>query len=79
MDEKLEKKLQKDIKQTAKSLGIPAGSAEIFATETIKSLKKSLKHKSVITQADFDRLLVKTLKKYHADLAYVYQIRDKII
>ena len=79
MDEKFIQNLQKDLKINAKALGIPAGSAEIFITETIKSLKKSLKNQPVITEADLNRLLVRTLKKYHADLAYVYQIHDKII
>lgn len=79
MDEKLEKKLIKDLKIHANALGIPAGSAEIFIDQSIKTIKKSLKDKNIITEADLTRLIVKELKKYHKDLAYVYKIHDKII
>ena len=79
MDKKLRENLEKDLKLNAKALGIPIGSIEIFITETMKSLEKSLKDKPVITEADLNRLLAKTLKKYNTDLAYVYQIRGKII
>ena len=79
MDETLKKHLLKSIKQNARALGIPAGSAEIFANEAIKSLRQSLKGKSIITEADLNRLLAKTLKKYHADLAYVYETYGKIV
>lgn len=79
MDKKLRENLEKDLKLNAKALGIPIGSIEIFIAETMKSLEKSLKDKPVITEADLNRLLAKTLKKYNTDLAYVYQIRGKII
>ena len=79
MDKKLRENLEKDLKLNAKALGIPIGSIEIFITETMKSLEKSLKDKPVITESDLNRLLAKTLKKYNTDLAYVYQIRGKII
>lgn len=79
MDEKTEKSLKKTLKLHAKGLGIPDGSAEIFITETLKTVKKSLKGKSIITSADLDRLIIKALKKYNKDFAYVYENRDTII
>lgn len=79
MDEKTEKSLQKELKLQAKALSIPDGSAEIFIKETIKAVKKSLKGKSIITAADLDRAVIKALKKYHKDFAYVYENRDTII
>lgn len=79
MDEKTEKSLKKELKLHAKALGIPEGSAEIFINETIKSVKKSLKGKSIVTTADLDRATIKSLKKYNKDFAYVYQNRDTII
>ena len=74
-----EKKLIKELKIDARALGIPSGAAEIFINETLKSVKKSLKSKNIITEHDLKRLVTKELKKYHADLAYVYENRDKII
>ena len=79
MDEKTEKSLKKELKLHAKALGIPEGSAEIFINETIKSVKKSFKGKSIVTAADLDRAIIKSLKKYNKDFAYVYQNRDTII
>jgi hypothetical protein len=74
-----EKDLKKLLKTDAKALGIPSGAAEIFIERTLKSVEKSLKSKDLITESDLTRLVVHELKKYHADLAYVYQNRGKII
>lgn len=74
-----EKDLKKLLKTDAKALGIPSGAAEIFIERTLKSVEKSLKSKDLITESDLTRLVVRELKKYHADLAYVYQNRGKII
>ncbi len=79
MDEKTEKLLRKELKLHAKGLGLPDGSAELFINETLKTVKKSLKGKSIITSADLDRIIIKALKKYNRDLAYVYENRDTII
>ena len=79
MDSNTEKELRRELKIHAKALGIPSGAADSFIAETIKSVKASLKKKTVITKADFERLVTKELKKYNADFAYVYQNRDKII
>lgn len=74
-----EKDLKKLLKTDAKALSIPSGAAEIFIERTLKSVEKSLKSKDLITESDLTRLVVRELKKYHADLAYVYQNRGKII
>ena len=74
-----EKTLRKELKIDAHALGIPAGAAESFIDATLKSVEKSLKRKTIITENDLKRLVAKELKKYHADLAYVYKNRDKII
>ena len=39
----------------------------------------SSKSKKIITEQDLNRAIVKELKKYHKDFAYVYENRDKII
>ena len=74
-----EKKLRSELKIDAHALGIPVGAAESFIDETCKSVEKSFKHKEIITENDLKRLVHRELKKYHADLAYVYKNRDKII
>ena len=79
MKEYNEAEIKKDLKIDAHALGIPAGAAEIFINRTLKDAKKTLKDKSIITEKDLERAVVKELKKYHADLAYVYQNRDTII
>lgn len=79
MDSNTEKDLRRELKIHAKALGIPSGAADSFIDETIKTVKKNLKKKTVITKADFERMVARELKKYNADFAYVYQNRDKII
>jgi len=73
------KSLQKSLKIDARAIGIPVGAAEVFITRTIDSVQKQLKSKGLITDKDLERLITKELKKYNADLAYVYKNRDKII
>ena len=72
-------RVEKDIKQTAKGLGIPSGAAEIFATKAARAAHQSLQSKSIITDHDLHLALAKELTKYNADLAYVYRNRDTII
>ncbi len=74
-----EKKLTKELKIDARAVGIPSGSAEIFIEKTLENAKKQLKNKSIITKKDLERIIAKELKKYNADLAYIYKNRDKII
>lgn len=69
----------KELKIDAHAVGIPSGAATAFINRALKDAKKSLKQKSIITDQDLKRALLKELKKYHADLAYVYEFRDKII
>lgn len=74
-----EKDLIRELKIDARAVGIPAGAADAFVAETVKNAKKSLKSNSIITKKDLIRTVSKELKKYNADLAYVYKNRDKII
>lgn len=71
--------LKKQLKVDAKAVGIPIGAADIFITKTIEDAKKTLKSKKIITQNDLERAVLRELKKYNADLAYVFNNRDKII
>ena len=79
MDEKFTKTLHHELKLHSRALGIPDGAADSFIDATISSVEKNLKSKTVITAADLRRNIVKELKKYNTDLAYIYQNRDTII
>ena len=81
MTEKIfdKKALTKQLKIHAKALDIPPGATEIFIDRTLSAVKKSLNQKKLITEQDLDRAVIKELKKYHKDFAYVYQNHDKII
>lgn len=74
-----EKKIKKILKIDAKAIDIPSGSADIFIEKTLESVRKQLKNKTIITNKDLERIIAKELKKYNADLAYIYKNRDKII
>lgn len=79
MDKSFEKALTKTIKTDARALGLPSGSTEIFIDRVLKEVKKFLKTHPHPSESELKRLVVKELKKYHADLAYVYQNRDTIV
>ncbi|MCR5832693.1 MAG: hypothetical protein K6G36_01975 [Candidatus Saccharibacteria bacterium] len=74
-----EKALKKDLLINAKALGIPSGAARTFADKIVKNVSKTLKNKKIITESDLNRAVLKELNVYNADLAYVYENRDKII
>ena len=74
-----ESTIKRELKIHAKALRIPPGSAEIFINKALKDALRSLKSKKIITDRDLNRAIVKELKKYHKDFAYVYENRDKII
>ena len=72
-------KITKSLKIDAKAIGIPSGAAEDFIQKSLKAATKKLSTKTIITEKDLQRALAKELKKYHQDLAYVYENRDTII
>ena len=78
-DEKFIKSAEHDLKIHAKALDIPSGAAEVFIKKSITAAEKSLGSRQIIVNSDFTRAVVKELKKYHPDLAYVYENYDKII
>ena len=72
-------KLRRELLLDARAIGIPSGAAEDFVDRSITAAMSTLSNKSLITDQDLKRAITKELKKYHPDLAYVYQNRDKII
>lgn len=73
------KAIIRDLKIDAKSVGIPVGAAKVFAEKAVNDALGNLSSKTIITDQDLKRALVKELKKYSSDLAYVYENRDTII
>lgn len=74
-----EQNIIKDLKNEARALGIPIGAAESFINLVVPAVIKNLSDKKIITEKDLTRAVIRELKKYNADLAYVYENRDKII
>lgn len=79
MDPSFEKSLIRDLKHTARAVGITDGAAELFITAALPNILKSLEKKSIITDADLSRILARELAKYDSDFAYIYKIHDIII
>ena len=73
------RELAKSLKIDAKGLGIPSGAAEVFIEKTLNAVEKNFRHKKIVTERDIKGVIVKELKKYNKDFAYIYQNRDKII
>lgn len=71
--------ITRELKFHAKALGIPPGAADVFIEKSVTAATQRLSRKKLITESDLTRALVRELQKYHADLAYVYENRDKII
>lgn len=79
MEEFDQAKITRNLKIDAKAVGIPSGAAEVFIEKSLKAATKKLSSKKIITSSDLKRAIVKELRKYHKDLAYVYENRDTII
>ncbi len=79
MEEFSRKKLEKSLKIDARGLGIPVGAADAFIKSTLDAVEKGFKHKKIVTEKDLQLAIVKEIKKFNNDFAYVYQNRDKIV
>lgn len=71
--------VKSELRLHSKALGIPSGAANDFIEKSLKAAEKVLKNRKIITEDDLRRTISKELKKYHQDLAYVYENYDKII
>lgn len=71
--------LEKDILREAKVLGLSDSVAKMVAKRVCERIEKWTEKRSAVTDEDLNRQIAKELKDYNADLAYVYQIRGKII
>lgn len=72
-------KLKEDILREAQIVSVPSGMAEMIAERTVREVEDWAMRRKFMTQSDLERKVSSELAKYHADLAYVYQNRGKII
>lgn len=78
MDEAI-KKIRKELEFQARGLRIPEAAADEFIKITLDAVYKDLVGRKIITVDDIKRRVVKELKKYNKDFAYVYENYDIII
>lgn len=71
--------LLSELKNEGKILNLHQGYIELISKKVIKNLNKWLEKKTIVTKNDINRKVVQELQKYHKDLAYLYQNRDKMI
>ncbi len=72
-------KLKDDILREARVAKIPSGFAEKIADEVSHKIEKWLDNRPIVTKRSFDMAVVRELKKYNADLAYIFENHGKMI
>lgn len=72
-------KLKADLMKEAKVLGIAESTAETIVKQVVDKVAVWTEKRAAITIDDLNRQIAKEVKKFNADLAYVYQNRGKII
>ncbi len=71
--------LKKEILKDAKSINLAPGFASTISDKVSNTVEYKVNKLSTITNNDLERIVTAELKKYSADLAYIYHNRDKII
>ena len=71
--------LKAEILKDAKSLNLAPGFAATISDKVSDAVEQKVNKLSTITKNDLERIVTSELKKYSADLAYIYHNRDKII
>lgn len=71
--------LKKEILKDAKSINLAPGFAATISDKVSDTVEQKVNKLSTITNNDLERIVTTELKKYSADLAYIYHNRDKII
>ncbi len=74
-----EKKIATDIRQEAQVLNLHMGAVEAIIDKVTARVGAWARERSAITKEDLERVTARELKKYNADLAYLYKNRGKII
>ncbi|MBQ6510538.1 hypothetical protein IJI94_01050 [Candidatus Saccharibacteria bacterium] len=71
--------LKAEILKDAKSINLAPGFAATISDKVSDAVEQKVNKLSTITKNDLERIVTSELKKYSADLAYIYHNRDKII
>lgn len=71
--------LKQEILKDAKSINLAPGFAATISNKVTDAVEQKVNKLSTITTNDLERIVTAELKKYSADLAYIYHNRDKII
>lgn len=73
------RQIKRELKVHAKALKIPVGAADDFIERAVNDATAKLSKRKLITERDLKQAVIKELKKYHKDFAYVYENYDKIV
>lgn len=71
--------LREEVLQDAKALQIPEGAANEITNKVVQEVNNWLEMAGKATVGELREKILTELKKYHADLAYLYQNCGKII
>lgn len=71
--------LHRDIMREGRVLARHTGAMEMIADKVCKEVSKWVRERGEVTRADLDRVTAARLRKYDADLSYLYRNRGKII
>lgn len=71
--------LRRDIIKEGRVLSRHTGAMELIADKVVKEVSKWVNERGEITKADLDRVTAAKLRKYDADVAYLYRNRGKIM
>lgn len=73
------KSVKYEVLDEARALGVPEGAAIKIAEKVAQKVEEKNRGKVILTDNDIERAIAKEVKKYNADLAYVFENRGKII
>lgn len=68
-----------DLKAESAALGLPELSLDSIIARVLKAVLTWLETRDIITKSDLERVVVRELEKYSADLAFAYENREKFI
>lgn len=71
--------LKRDIMREGRVLNRHVGAMELIAEKVSKEVEKWVLERGEVTKADIDRVTAARIRKYDADVAYLYRNRGKIV
>lgn len=74
-----ELKLRRDIMREGRVLNRHPGAMEIVADKVCREVEKWAKERDEVTQKELDKATAARIRKYDADVAYLYRMRGRWI